>query len=94
MYMCANERTALHGAQHGSGVSMCVTAGLVQSSASSVGFCKKGHNGVMSLLLFWSRRHEGKIAELHLPTLSLFQLMVGQLWSQHRAFSEHHGTHP
>lgn len=31
----------------------------------------------MSLVLFLSGRHEGKIAELHFPTLLLFQLMVG-----------------
>lgn len=34
-------------------------------------------NSVMSPVLYLSGRHEGKIAELHLPTLLLFQLMVG-----------------
>lgn len=74
------------------GVCPCV---LLQDLCRAVhrqneGFCES----VMLLLLFRSRRHKGKIAELHLPTLSLFQLMIGQLWSHRKAFSEHHGTHP
>lgn len=37
----------------------------------------EGHSSVILLVLFLSGRRVGKIAELHLPTLLLFQLMVG-----------------
>lgn len=65
----------------GVSVGLCVSpqaqSRTVTSSMLGSNTLIDGHKSVMSLMLFLSGRHEGKIAELHLPALLLFRLMLG-----------------